>query len=110
MKPVAYMIEGVLFVDIVNDQCGLTVFIEQFGDWSELFLPGRVPDLQFDDSLPVHFDHIRSKFDPDSDLMIRFESPLSEHLHQAALADAGIPNNNHFEQRIWLDFHRGILL
>ena len=32
MKPVAYMIEGVLFVDIVNDQCGLTVFIEQFGD------------------------------------------------------------------------------
>lgn len=100
MKPIANMLERVFLCDIIDDQSGLAIFVEVFGDGPELFLPGCVPNLQLDNGFAIDPHNERAKLHAYGDLMIGFESALCEHLHQAALADAGIPDDNHFEEAV----------
>lgn len=84
--------------DIVDNYRGIWVFIEEFGDRSELLLSCCVPDHELDD-LALDFHHKRSELHSDGDLVIAFESILCQSLHYAALAHSW---NSH-EYFLWED-------
>jgi hypothetical protein len=77
MQPVANMVEGLSFIDIVNYECCLTIFVEELCDGAELLLPCGVPNLQLNYRTAVHLHDERSEFHSNRDLMIRFECALS---------------------------------
>ncbi len=99
-QPWVHILEWLTLCHVINHYGGLTIFVEQFRDWAELFLASGVPNLQFDRRLPINFHYKCSKFDADSDLMIILEDPLSERLHETALAHTWIADNDHLEKPI----------
>ena len=109
VKPLSDVVKGLLLGHIIDYQCGLARFVEEFSDGSELFLTGRVPYLKLDDMLPVQTHGEGSELHPYGYLMIGLESTLSKHLHQATLANSGIPDDNNLELGICLKLHIRVL-
>jgi len=59
--------------------------------------------------LPVQAHGEGAELHPYGYLMIRFESTLGKHLHQATLADAGIPDDYNLELSVSLELHIRVL-
>ena len=109
IKPIANMLKRLSLGDVIDDEGRLTIFIEQLSDGSELLLPRGVPYLQLDDCTLVHFHDKGAELHSYRYLMISFEGTLCQHLHETALSDPGIPDNNDLEEAIGLDLNGRIL-
>ena len=109
IKPIANMLKRLSLGDVIDNEGRLTIFIEQLSDGSELLLPRGVPYLQLDDGTLVHFHDKGAELHSYRYLMISFEGTLCKHLHETALSDPGIPDNNDLEEAIGLDLNGRIL-
>jgi len=98
-QPLLEALEGATHAHGVRKDCRVGATVEDFCYRTERLLPGRVPNLKLEDFV-FYTDQIRPEFNPDSDIMILFELILDESLEHAALADAGVADDNELEHGV----------
>jgi hypothetical protein len=69
------------------------------GDGAVPLLPGRVPDLE-PQLRTIHVYGLYFEVDPDCGHVVRFELVLAEAHENVRLADAGVPDNDDFQQEL----------
>lgn len=93
------MCEGFPPGDIVYQQCSDGTSVVWPGDWSEIFLPRRVPDLQLDALVPDGY-RFGSELHPDGDVMGGTGLVFDELQDHTWFADTGVPDYDELEQII----------
>ena len=83
--------------DVVGDDDAVRALVVAAGDGLEALLAGRVPDLQLD-RLAVDLDRADLEVDADGRHEVVCEHVVRESQQQRGLADAGVADQQHFEQ------------
>ena len=108
IEPRADILEWLPLRHIVHHDRRLTIFVEEFRYWPELFLAGSVPNLQFNDCFPVDLHYESAKFNTNGDLVVVLENSLGQRLHETTLAHSWVSNDDDLKETVWLHFSRWV--
>ena len=97
VHPVLNGAETLAISDVIGDDDAVSALVVAACNGLEAFLPGGIPDLQFD-RLAVHFDSPDLEVDSNSGHEVICEHVVSESQEEGGLADAGVSDQQHLEQ------------
>lgn len=106
--PFSHILKGLAAGQIEHDHRSQRPIVVGFGDSSESFLAGGVPDLASDVDI-VDFDDFGWKFDANSRFLIEKEGMVDELRDEVGFADAWVAQNDYFEEKVILFEHSLIL-
>jgi hypothetical protein len=105
LDPHLQMLKSGPLVNRVTQNDGICGSVENLGNGPEVFLAGRVPNLELEHAV-LHLVETRAEVDPNRDVVVRIELVLGQSIEDARFSHTSVTENDYLGQFVVL----GLLL